>query len=89
MIKLHRCVRLHHTGLDTGQVLHDQERVILKTQLARMSYDVLGKGLLDGGAGNDVTSAEIFDDCDFYHTLLRDLSKSSLPSMMQLILLTS
>lgn len=62
--------------------LNDRERLVKKSQLKRMQYDILGKNLKDRTSvdqSNDLSKLaeeydrEIYDDNDFYHQLLREL----------------
>ena len=71
------------------QILGDKGRLIKRTQLKRSQYKTLGKPEEDikspgdteeTGEGNPASQghlkdhdAEIFDDSDFYHQLLREL----------------
>ena len=61
------------------QILCDKERLIKRTQLKRSSYRILGKSEVTGNKSMEQCNvhlkdydAEIFDDDDFYHQLLRE-----------------
>src|SRR5436190_23610835 len=52
--------------------LSDRERLVERTRIKRANFNVLGKNdLLDDRT--EVIDADIFDDLDFYHPLLKDL----------------
>ena len=52
------------------QVMAVPGRVVGRTRVKRSEYRVLGDDQQEGEDGED---PEVFDDSDFYHTLLRDL----------------
>ncbi|XP_017771666.1 PREDICTED: protein AATF-like [Nicrophorus vespilloides] len=55
--------------------LSDREKLIKRTQVKRTDYRILGKEIPENEEGQikDSEDANIFDDNDFYHQLLREL----------------
>lgn len=63
-----------------SHILSENDRLVRRTQLKRSHYNTVGKEAAvnvdhEEGQGDDAEfyDEEIFDDDDFYHTLLRDL----------------
>lgn len=64
-----------------SHILSENERLVRRTQLKRSHYNTVGKEAAavnvdheeDQGDDAEFYDEEIFDDDDFYHTLLRDL----------------
>jgi protein AATF/BFR2 len=52
--------------------LTDRERLIERTRIKRGTFNVLGKNVLVDEM-REIIDADIFDDLDFYHPLLKDL----------------
>lgn len=52
--------------------LKDKSRLIKRTQMKRSAYDVVGDDK-SGSSANEDYDAEVFDDDDFYHQMLREL----------------
>jgi protein AATF/BFR2 len=50
------------------QIMANPARLVARTRVRRAEYRVLG-----GGADREQQDRQIFDDSDFYHTLLREL----------------
>merc|ERR1719239_328947 len=64
---------LHTPALtQVDQVMAVPGRVVGRTRVKRSEYRVLGAVILDGEEKEE-ENPEVFDDSDFYHTLLRDL----------------
>jgi len=66
--------------------LEDKQKNILRTQIKRSTYKILGKrahpedveATVDDAQSNaNVNDPEIFDDTDFYQTLLKDLIENN------------
>ncbi|XP_066930083.1 protein AATF-like [Clytia hemisphaerica] len=61
------------------QVLSDKNRLMKRCQLKRTQYKILGKSEEEANPAEEVDShltnydAEIFDDSDFYHEMLKEL----------------